>query len=50
MAGYPSSTGYPFLTTAASNVIRNFCFRKNQKCFYGGALLSGEFTGTMALD
>ena len=48
MAANPSSTGYPFLTTAASNVIRNFASEKIKDAFMP-RMLSGEFTGTMAL-
>jgi len=48
MAANPSSTGYPFLTTAASNVIRNFASEKIKAAFMP-RMLSGEFTGTMAL-
>jgi alkylation response protein AidB-like acyl-CoA dehydrogenase len=48
MAANPSSTGYPFLTVAASNVIRSFASEK-LKADFMPRMLSGEFTGTMAL-
>ncbi|MFT2091190.1 acyl-CoA dehydrogenase [Paraglaciecola sp. 2405UD69-4] len=48
MAANPSSTGYPFLTVAAANVIRNFASESVKNAFLP-RMLSGEFTGTMAL-
>ncbi|KXI30787.1 acyl-CoA dehydrogenase [Paraglaciecola hydrolytica] len=48
MAANPSTTGYPFLTVAAANVIRNFASDKIKSSFMP-RMLSGEFTGTMAL-
>jgi len=48
MAANPSSTGYPFLTIAAANVIRNFASQQLKDAFMP-KMLSGEFTGTMAL-
>ena len=44
----PSTSGYPFLTTAASNLIAKFA-TEQQKQQYLPRLLSGEFFGTMAL-
>jgi alkylation response protein AidB-like acyl-CoA dehydrogenase len=48
MAANPSSTAYPFLTIAAANVIRNFGSQPLKNSFMP-KMLSGEFTGTMAL-
>lgn len=48
MAANPSSAGYPFLTVAAANVIRNFAGSQLTEKFMP-RMLSGEFTGTMAL-
>jgi alkylation response protein AidB-like acyl-CoA dehydrogenase len=48
MAANPSSTGYPFLTMAAANVIRNFASQQLKDAFMP-KMLTGEFTGTMAL-
>lgn len=48
MAANPSSTGYPFLTVAAANVIRNFASSSLKETFMP-KMLTGEFTGTMAL-
>ncbi|MGS2720198.1 acyl-CoA dehydrogenase [Paraglaciecola aestuariivivens] len=48
MAANPSTTGYPFLTVAAANVIRNFASEQVKQAFLG-KMLAGEFTGTMAL-
>lgn len=48
MAANPSSTGYPFLTVAAANVIRNFASDSLKEAFMP-RMLTGEFTGTMAL-
>ncbi len=48
MSANPSSAGYPFLTVAAANVIRNFS-SENLKEQFMPKMLSGEFTGTMAL-
>lgn len=48
MAANPSSTGYPFLTVAAANVIRNFASGAIKQAFMP-KMLTGEFTGTMAL-
>lgn len=48
MAANPSSTGYPFLTIAAANVIRNFASEQLKQTFMP-KMLAGEFTGTMAL-
>ena len=47
-AANPSSTSYPFLTIAAANVIRNFA-SEDIKTRFMPRMLSGEFTGTMAL-
>ncbi|PCJ48972.1 MAG: acyl-CoA dehydrogenase [Gammaproteobacteria bacterium] len=44
----PSTSGYPFLTTAASNLIAKFG-SESQKQRYLQPLLEGEFFGTMAL-
>ncbi|MFT5674406.1 MAG: alkylation response protein AidB-like acyl-CoA dehydrogenase [Paraglaciecola sp.] len=48
MAANPSSTGYSFLTIAAANVIRSFASLELKEQFMP-RMLSGEFTGTMAL-
>jgi len=48
MAANPSTAGYPFLTTAAANVIRTFGSPEQQQQ-YLEPMLSGRFTGTMAL-
>jgi butyryl-CoA dehydrogenase len=48
MAANPSSTAYPFLTAAAANVINHFASSELKETFMP-RILSGEFTGTMAL-
>lgn len=48
MAANPSTAGYPFLTVAAANVIRNFASDELKQKFMP-KMLAGEFTGTMAL-
>ncbi|TVP52972.1 MAG: acyl-CoA dehydrogenase, partial [Halomonadaceae bacterium] len=48
MAANPSTSGYHFLTTAAANVIRAFG-SDAQKGAYLAPMLTGRFTGTMAL-
>jgi butyryl-CoA dehydrogenase len=48
MAANPSTAGYPFLTIAAANVIRNFA-SDDLKQLYMPEMLAGNFTGTMAL-
>ena len=48
MAANPSSTGYPFLTTAAANVIKHFA-NAELKSRYLEPMLSGSYSGTMAL-
>jgi len=48
MAANPSSTGYPFLTTAAANVIKHFA-NPELKSRYLEPMLSGCYSGTMAL-
>lgn len=48
MAANPSTTAYPFLTTAAINVISHFANDTIKNAFMP-RMLSGEFTGTMAL-
>jgi len=48
MAANPSTSGYPFLTMAASNVIRTFGSGEQQALFLE-PMLAGRFTGTMAL-
>ena len=48
MAANPSSTAYPFLTAAAANVICHFA-SPELKERYMPRMLTGEFTGTMAL-
>ena len=48
MAANPSTAGYPFLTTAAANVIRTFGSTQQQEWFLQ-PMLEGRFTGTMAL-
>lgn len=48
MAANPSTTAYPFLTTAAINVISHFASDDIKNAFMP-RMLTGEFTGTMAL-
>nr|WP_299039076.1 acyl-CoA dehydrogenase [uncultured Psychrobacter sp.] len=48
MAANPSTTAYPFLTTAAINVISHFASEDVKDAFMP-RMLTGEFTGTMAL-
>ncbi|WP_350561055.1 acyl-CoA dehydrogenase [Psychrobacter sp. CAL346-MNA-CIBAN-0220] len=48
MAANPSTTAYPFLTTAAINVLSHFASDDIKNAFMP-RLLTGEFTGTMAL-
>ena len=48
MAANPSTTSYPFLTAAAANVICHFA-SENLKATFMPRMLTGEFTGTMAL-
>ncbi len=47
-AANPGTAGYPFLTTAAANVIRIFG-SDEQRSLYMQPMLTGRFTGTMAL-
>ena len=47
-AANPGTAGYPFLTTAAANVIRMFG-SEDQQSVYMQPMLTGRFTGTMAL-
>jgi butyryl-CoA dehydrogenase len=48
MAANPSTTSYPFLTAAAANVINHFASQE-LKARFMPRMLTGEFTGTMAL-
>ncbi|NDV90103.1 acyl-CoA dehydrogenase [Alteromonas sp. 345S023] len=48
LAANPSSTAYPFLTAAAANVIKH-CASDEIKNAFLSKMLSGDFTGTMAL-
>lgn len=48
VAANPSTAAYPFLTTAAANVINAFG-SDIQKQQFLGAMLNGRFSGTMAL-
>lgn len=48
MAANPSTTAYPFLTSAAANVICHFANSELKNTFMP-RMLTGEFTGTMAL-
>jgi len=48
LSANPSTSGYPFLTTAASNLIAKFA-SEEQKNTYLPRLLEGKFFGTMAL-
>ena len=48
MAANPSTTAYPFLTSAAINVISHFASAEVKDAFMP-RMLTGEFTGTMAL-
>ena len=48
MAANPSTTAYPFLTTAAINVLAHFASDEVKNAFMP-RMLTGEFTGTMAL-
>ncbi|SFM34273.1 acyl-CoA dehydrogenase [Marinobacter zhejiangensis] len=47
-AANPSTAGYPFLTTAAANLVRVFG-SDEQRSTYLPHMLSGRFSGTMAL-
>ncbi|WP_166268096.1 acyl-CoA dehydrogenase [Marinobacter caseinilyticus] len=47
-AANPGTAGYPFLTTAAANLIRTFG-SDQQRQKYLPLMLSGQFSGTMAL-
>ncbi len=47
-AANPSTTAYPFLTSAAINVIAHFA-SDEVKALFMPRMLTGEFTGTMAL-
>ena len=47
-AANPGTAGYPFLTTAAANLIRVFG-NEQQKTTFLPNMLSGRFSGTMAL-
>lgn len=48
MAANPGTAGYPFLTTAAANLIRVFG-SDQQKAKFLSPMLSGKYSGTMAL-
>ena len=48
MAANPSTTAYPFLTSAAINVLAHFASDDIKQAFMP-RMLTGEFTGTMAL-
>ena len=48
MAANPATAAYPFLTSAAANVIQAFGSREQQQR-YLPAMFSGRFAGTMAL-
>ena len=48
MSANPSTAGYPFLTSAAANVIHAFGSYE-QKAMFIPSLFSGRFSGTMAL-
>lgn len=48
MAANPSTTAYPFLTTAAANVIKH-CADETLKQRYLEPMLAGQYSGTMAL-
>ncbi|TXD98122.1 acyl-CoA dehydrogenase [Psychrobacter frigidicola] len=48
MAANPATTAYPFLTTAAINVLAHFASNDIKNAFMP-RMLTGEFTGTMAL-
>lgn len=48
MSANPSTAGYPFLTSAAANVIHAFG-SDEQKAMFIPSLFSGRFSGTMAL-
>jgi alkylation response protein AidB-like acyl-CoA dehydrogenase len=48
MAANPASAAYPFLTSAAANVIQAFGSAEQQQ-LYLPAMLDGRFAGTMAL-
>ncbi|WP_434352567.1 acyl-CoA dehydrogenase [Psychrobacter sp. HD31] len=48
MAANPSTTAYPFLTSAAANVIMH-CASEDIKNAFVPRMLTGDFTGTMAL-
>lgn len=48
MSANPSTAGYPFLTSAAANVIHAFG-ADEQKAMFVPAMFSGRFSGTMAM-
>src|SRR5690554_7698997 len=48
MSANPSTAGYPFLTSAAANVIHAFG-TDEQKAMFVPAMFSGRFSGTMAM-
>ncbi|QEY59055.1 acyl-CoA dehydrogenase [Pseudomonas sp. C27(2019)] len=48
MSANPATAGYPFLTSAAANVIHAFG-TEEQKAMFVPAMFSGRFAGTMAL-
>ena len=48
MAANPATTAYPFLTSAAINVLMHFASDEVKQAFVP-RMLTGEFTGTMAL-
>lgn len=48
MSANPSTAGYPFLTSAAANVIHAFG-SDEQKSMFVPAMFSGRFAGTMAM-
>lgn len=48
MAANPATTAYPFLTTAAANVISHFA-SEELKAEFLPSMLSGKYSGTMAL-
>ncbi len=48
MSANPSTTGYPFLTSAAANLIHEFANDSQKACFLPH-MFSGRFAGTMAM-
>ena len=48
MSANPSTSGYPFLTSAAANLINAFAAPEHRQC-YLPSMFDGRFSGTMAM-